>query len=100
MASLVLLTRLYERMMLKAWLRFRDRLLDACEARHGCLVCFYCGRRDLVREVPDGVKKPRRLATIDHVVPRSQGGEDTEENCVIACYKCNQRKADKTDGEW
>ena len=34
--------------------------------------------------------------TIDHVVPRSQGGQSTWENCVLACVECNKRKADRT----
>jgi len=34
--------------------------------------------------------------TIDHVVPRAQGGESTWTNCVLACLDCNSRKADRT----
>ncbi|MGH7128588.1 MAG: HNH endonuclease [Planctomycetaceae bacterium] len=34
--------------------------------------------------------------TIDHVMPRSQGGQTTWENCVLACLECNKRKADRT----
>ena len=34
--------------------------------------------------------------TIDHVIPRSQGGTSTWENCVLACIDCNKRKADRT----
>lgn len=34
--------------------------------------------------------------TIDHVVPRAQGGESTWTNCVLACLECNSRKADRT----
>jgi 5-methylcytosine-specific restriction endonuclease McrA len=33
--------------------------------------------------------------TADHVVPRSQGGDDTWENLVCACAECNSRKGDK-----
>lgn len=43
--------------------------------------CQYCGAT-------------RRL-TIDHVVPRSKGGEDTWENLVVACSTCNTKKGDK-----
>ncbi len=35
-------------------------------------------------------------ASIDHVVPRSRGGEHRWENVVSACHKCNHLKADKT----
>ncbi len=47
--------------------------------------CQYCGRQ------PGGAE-----LTIDHVVPRSQGGVSTWENCVLACIDCNKRKADRT----
>lgn len=47
--------------------------------------CQYCGVQ------PGGGE-----LTIDHVVPRSQGGQSTWENCVLACVECNKRKADRT----
>jgi len=31
---------------------------------------------------------------LDHVVPRSQGGLDTEDNLVLACASCNCRRQD------
>lgn len=34
--------------------------------------------------------------SIDHVVPRAQGGRSTFENTVCACKPCNFRKADRT----
>ncbi len=34
--------------------------------------------------------------TIDHVLPRSQGGQTTWENCVLACVSCNAKKANRT----
>ena len=42
--------------------------------------CGYCGGK---------------AETIDHVVPRSRGGEHSWENCVASCAPCNHRKADK-----
>jgi 5-methylcytosine-specific restriction endonuclease McrA len=47
--------------------------------------CQYCGTQ------PGGDE-----LTIDHVIPRSQGGTSTWENCVLACVGCNKRKADRT----
>lgn len=35
-------------------------------------------------------------ATIDHVFPRSRGGQHVWENVVLACSRCNQLKRDKT----
>ena len=34
--------------------------------------------------------------TVDHVVPRSQGGASSWTNCVAACVRCNALKADRT----
>ncbi|MBF0586324.1 HNH endonuclease [Prosthecochloris sp. N3] len=48
--------------------------------------CQYCGRRD-------------RQLTIDHVVPRSKGGDDTWENLLTACSVCNSKKGDRTPQE-
>lgn len=33
--------------------------------------------------------------TIDHVIPRSRGGQDTWTNLVVACSSCNTLKGDK-----
>jgi 5-methylcytosine-specific restriction endonuclease McrA len=42
--------------------------------------CAYCGGR---------------ADTVDHVVPRSRGGDHSWENCVACCSRCNHRKADR-----
>ncbi len=34
--------------------------------------------------------------TIDHVVPRCQGGRDCADNLVVACRRCNSRKGGRT----
>ena len=44
--------------------------------------CVYCGTTN------------GRL-TLDHVIPRSKGGESTWENVVTSCAPCNLRKADR-----
>jgi 5-methylcytosine-specific restriction endonuclease McrA len=43
--------------------------------------CQYCGSK-------------KRL-TLDHVIPRSKGGQHTWDNVVAACTGCNGRKGDK-----
>ena len=48
--------------------------------------CQYCGRQ-------------AREMTIDHVIPRHQGGQHTWENVVTACIPCNRRKAGRTPSE-
>ncbi|KMO68537.1 5-methylcytosine-specific restriction endonuclease McrA [Mycobacterium sp. BK558] len=42
--------------------------------------CAYCGAK---------------ADTVDHVIPRSRGGDHSWENCVAACSPCNHRKADR-----
>lgn len=34
--------------------------------------------------------------TIDHVIPRAQGGVTSFVNCVVSCQSCNNSKADRT----
>lgn len=41
----------------------------------------------------------RPAATIDHVLPRSRGGEDSWENLVACCLRCNNVKSDRTPQE-
>jgi 5-methylcytosine-specific restriction endonuclease McrA len=56
-------------------------------ARDG-YACQYCGAQ------------PGRAAlTIDHVVPRSQGGGKTWDNLVTACMPCNRRKGGRRPHE-
>jgi len=45
--------------------------------------CQYCGKQG-------------RDLTIDHIVPKSKGGESKWKNVVAACEPCNKRKADKS----
>jgi hypothetical protein len=47
--------------------------------------CQYCGCRPGSEEL-----------TIDHILPRSQGGLTTWTNVVLACVACNSQKADRT----
>lgn len=42
---------------------------------------------------------PAPATTVDHILPRSQGGKNTWLNTVAACYPCNQRKADRTPAQ-
>lgn len=44
--------------------------------------------------------RPDNLATLEHVVPISAGGEHTWENVVLACWRCNITKNKTLPGEW
>lgn len=37
--------------------------------------------------------------TLDHVLPRSRGGNNTWENLVACCLRCNNRKGDRLPSE-
>lgn len=37
--------------------------------------------------------------SIDHIIPRSRGGDNTWHNLVVACHTCNRLKADRTPEE-
>ena len=49
-------------------------------------------RRDDFRCQYCGTRKPAERLSIDHVVPRSRGGSNSWENCVLACVRCNVKK--------
>jgi 5-methylcytosine-specific restriction endonuclease McrA len=48
-------------------------------------VCQYCHKRF-----------SKTKLTLDHVIPKSRGGEKTWDNLVTCCSSCNQKKADMT----
>lgn len=37
--------------------------------------------------------------TVDHLIPRSRGGTNSQVNLVAACSPCNEFKADRTPEE-
>jgi len=39
---------------------------------------------------------PSDKLTMDHVIPKSRGGDNSWENLVAACKKCNQKKGSRT----
>lgn len=90
-ASLILLCKHLARQELQEWLTFRENFLE----KNKPLKCYYCGKSGLVTDIDDmsSARKRSMLATIDHIVPISKGGEkyDTN-NCVVACYPCNAKK--------
>jgi 5-methylcytosine-specific restriction endonuclease McrA len=47
--------------------------------------CQYCGSKTVL--------------TLDHVMPRSRGGQSSWENLTTACKRCNSKKGDLTPNE-
>jgi 5-methylcytosine-specific restriction endonuclease McrA len=74
---------LYDRLPKKD-VKFNRRNIFARDGNH----CQYCGR-----------KFPTSELSLDHVVPRSQGGKTTWDNIVCSCLKCNVKKGGRTPEE-
>lgn len=64
--------------------KFNRRNIFARDGNH----CQYCGKRFATNEL-----------SLDHVLPRSRGGQAIWENIVCACLKCNVRKGGRTPWE-
>ncbi|HEV7221669.1 MAG TPA: HNH endonuclease [Pirellulales bacterium] len=73
----------YDRLPKQA-VRFNRRNIFARDANR----CQYCGKRFPTSEL-----------SLDHVLPRSRGGETSWENIVCSCVKCNVRKGGRTPHE-
>jgi 5-methylcytosine-specific restriction endonuclease McrA len=61
--------------------------------------CYYC-KKEMDFKTGTGRKFNRDMATIEHLIPLSKGGEHTFENTVLACRYCNLTKHDKTESEF
>ena len=68
----------------KQTIRFNRRNIFARDGNH----CQYCGRRFPTTEL-----------SLDHVKPRSRGGDTSWENIVCSCVKCNVKKGGRTPQE-
>jgi 5-methylcytosine-specific restriction endonuclease McrA len=68
----------------KQTIRFNRRNIFARDSNR----CQYCGRRFPTSEL-----------SLDHVVPRSRGGDTSWENVVCSCVKCNVKKGGRTPHE-
>lgn len=60
---------------------YRDRPSKNTIYKRDNNTCQYCGSKSKL--------------TLDHVIPKSKGGEDTWDNLVVACSSCNIKKGDK-----
>lgn len=68
-------------------IRFREIVLNKKNVmRRDLYSCQYCG------------SKLNQL-TIDHIIPKSRGGEHTWENLTTACVRCNNFKGNRTPSE-
>lgn len=72
--------------------RFRRQVTNTFLFARDDYSCMYCGahRSEL---------KGREFLTRDHIHPSSRGGENSWQNVVTACSRCNNRKGDRTPEE-
>lgn len=68
----------------KSTVRFNRKNLFARDGYR----CQYCSQ-----------SRPMSQLSLDHVVPRSQGGKTTWENVVCSCTHCNSKKGGRTPAE-
>ncbi|MEY3013474.1 MAG: hypothetical protein RIT45_2209 [Pseudomonadota bacterium] len=55
--------------------------------------CLMCGKGVMV----DDAGRLLEQATLEHIVPRTHGGDDSIENLAIACARCNHQKGARVD---
>jgi CRISPR/Cas system Type II protein with McrA/HNH and RuvC-like nuclease domain len=65
------------------------RLWRRAIKEHFNCTCAYCGEHYDINHL-----------TLDHVRPKSMGGEDLTSNLVPACQKCNQDKGSSNWLQW
>jgi len=63
--------------------------------------CCYCGKKSFRKKRPAllGCTVTTLPLTVDHVIPEVQRGETSFDNCVTACFECNNRKHGRTPEE-
>jgi len=72
-------------LLLKRYIRFNKKQITLSRKnllKRDNKICQYCGDND-------------KNMTIDHIIPKVLGGQDTWENLVTACFKCNSKKGNK-----
>jgi diadenosine tetraphosphate (Ap4A) HIT family hydrolase len=47
-----------------------------------------------------GITAKERMLDVDHIIPRSRGGNSKEENLQVLCAKCNRSKGNKDDTDF
>lgn len=56
--------------------------------------CVYCGEYVYLYKPKIGENAPANMATLDHILPESQGGKFEICNLVTCCYHCNNYLGD------
>jgi len=67
------------------WIPKKSRFNRIGVFKRDKFICMYCGEQFKTSDL-----------TIDHILPKSQGGHLSWHNCVCSCYSCNSKKGDRT----
>ncbi len=77
----------------KEKIQFSRDYLNQYKLVHGDIVCSYCNNRHLVIEEEGMRVNQNIIATIDHIIPLSKGGDFKDpKNIRVSCGKCNSKK--------
>ena len=68
----------------------RRRILDRDE--HRCQVC----NKELRLSIESDLSTSNAIAQIDHIIPRSLGGKNNDDNLRILCRTCNSSRGNRT----
>jgi len=59
--------------------------------------CAYCGRGPRDKRNP---KQAQLILTLDHLTPRSLGGDNSAANLVTACQSCNSARGNRSVADY
>jgi 5-methylcytosine-specific restriction endonuclease McrA len=72
---------------------FEERRVGPSRQRVLSGKCIHCGRRHTLTLAGE----PLSSATVEHIVPKNHGGDDSIANLAIACTRCNVLKGSRLD---
>ena len=80
--------------LLEGW----TKLHALCEAQNW--KCAYCSCEIEITHPRPGESSPHYMATADHIIPKSHGGNWRWSNLVAACRRCNMERGTIPAVEW
>lgn len=63
--------------------KLKLKLQISAEQNHRCCYCWFRTNETRIQ---------KHTATIEHIIPKSKGGDAQYSNLVMACYNCNNRR--------
>ncbi|WP_348735114.1 HNH endonuclease [Spiroplasma endosymbiont of Ammophila pubescens] len=79
-----------------AWNNAENCNCDIQDCAENHKICYLCGDT-IIYGAHESVKNQRNSKfkwNIDHIIPKSQGGTNSNDNIIVVHVKCNRRKAD------